>query len=91
MYTCVGVQGAPISYANIGEPVWHKWTCDTDTTNVFCMTVHSCKVDDGHGDTFLLLDEKGWVNGVARTHTHTSVAGARRTAISLVTLSTSPI
>lgn len=35
-------------YALVGQAVYHKWTCDTETTDTFCMTVHSCFVDDGN-------------------------------------------
>lgn len=54
-----GPTGRPIRYAIVGQPVYHKWSCDTETTDTFCMTVHSCFVDDGHGDKVLLVDENG--------------------------------
>ncbi len=46
-------------YAIIGSPVYHKWTCDTETVNTFCMRVYGCFVDDGKGDRVQLLDDKG--------------------------------
>uniref|UniRef100_A0A1I7U0T7 ZP domain-containing protein n=1 Tax=Caenorhabditis tropicalis TaxID=1561998 RepID=A0A1I7U0T7_9PELO len=39
--------------------VYHKWTCDTEHENTFCMLVHSCFVDDGNGQRVQLLNEKG--------------------------------
>lgn len=51
--------GNVVQFATIGQPVYHKWTCDTDTTDTFCMTVHSCFVDDGAGDRLDLIDEGG--------------------------------
>jgi len=54
-----GPDGAPIRYALIGQQVYHKWTCDTETVDTFCMRVHSCFVDDGAGDRVTLLDEAG--------------------------------
>uniref|UniRef100_A0A914C631 ZP domain-containing protein n=1 Tax=Acrobeloides nanus TaxID=290746 RepID=A0A914C631_9BILA len=51
--------GQPVYYATVGQQVYHKWTCDTETENQFCMIVHSCTVDDGNGDKVLLIDEKG--------------------------------
>ncbi|KAK6037774.1 zona pellucida-like domain protein, partial [Cooperia oncophora] len=40
-------------------PVYHKWTCDSETTDTFCAVVHSCTVDDGNGDTVQILNEEG--------------------------------
>uniref|UniRef100_A0A914WMY4 ZP domain-containing protein n=2 Tax=Plectus sambesii TaxID=2011161 RepID=A0A914WMY4_9BILA len=54
-----GPSGAPIRYALIGQQVYHKWTCDTETVNTFCMLVHSCFVDDGQGDRVDLLTAEG--------------------------------
>uniref|UniRef100_A0A0M3JR70 ZP domain-containing protein n=1 Tax=Anisakis simplex TaxID=6269 RepID=A0A0M3JR70_ANISI len=51
--------GPPIFYAAIGQMVYHKWSCETSTENQFCMTVHSCYVDDGNGDRVQLIDENG--------------------------------
>ncbi|TMS37264.1 hypothetical protein L596_004236 [Steinernema carpocapsae] len=52
-------EGPPVFYATIGQMVYHKWTCDTETENQFCMVVHSCSVDDGNGDRVELIDSKG--------------------------------
>ncbi|VBB32507.1 unnamed protein product [Acanthocheilonema viteae] len=54
-----GPTGQPVQYAALGQPVYHKWTCDSETENTFCALVHSCYVDDGNGDSINLLDEKG--------------------------------
>jgi len=54
-----GPEGPPVHYATIGQMVYHKWTCDSETENQFCMVVHTCIVDDGNGDRVELLDEKG--------------------------------
>jgi hypothetical protein len=51
--------GQPVRFAIIGQGVFHKWTCDTDTVNTFCMTVHSCFVDDSNGDRLDLLTDQG--------------------------------
>ncbi|CAD5207194.1 unnamed protein product [Bursaphelenchus okinawaensis] len=50
---------APVQFAVVGQQVYHKWTCDTETTDTFCMVVHTCFVDDGAGDKVDLLDENG--------------------------------
>uniref|UniRef100_A0A915HK36 ZP domain-containing protein n=1 Tax=Romanomermis culicivorax TaxID=13658 RepID=A0A915HK36_ROMCU len=54
-----GPTGQPVKYAIIGQQVYHKWTCDTDTTDMFCMLVHTCQVDDGAGNKATLLNEQG--------------------------------
>lgn len=51
--------GQPIQYATIGQPVYHKWTCETETVDTFCAVVHSCFVDDGNGDRVNLINEEG--------------------------------
>lgn len=52
-------EGPPVFYATIGQMVYHKWTCEAQTENQFCMTVHSCTVDDGNGDKVELINEDG--------------------------------
>uniref|UniRef100_A0A914UL02 ZP domain-containing protein n=1 Tax=Plectus sambesii TaxID=2011161 RepID=A0A914UL02_9BILA len=54
-----GPTGTPVQYALIGDSVYHKWTCDTETVDTFCMVVHSCEVDDGNGDKVELLTAEG--------------------------------
>ena len=42
--------------------VYHKWTCDSETVDTFCMEVYGCTVDDGigtPGSTLQLLDQDG--------------------------------
>uniref|UniRef100_A0AC35TWI3 ZP domain-containing protein n=1 Tax=Rhabditophanes sp. KR3021 TaxID=114890 RepID=A0AC35TWI3_9BILA len=51
------VTGAVVSYAVVGEPVFHVWTCDSD---MYSMLVMSCYIDDGDGkDRRELIDEHG--------------------------------
>uniref|UniRef100_A0AC35FRJ4 ZP domain-containing protein n=1 Tax=Panagrolaimus sp. PS1159 TaxID=55785 RepID=A0AC35FRJ4_9BILA len=52
-------EGPPVFYATIGQMVYHKWTCDAQTENQFCMKVHSCTVDDGNGDKVELINNEG--------------------------------
>uniref|UniRef100_A0A0M3IEK0 ZP domain-containing protein n=1 Tax=Ascaris lumbricoides TaxID=6252 RepID=A0A0M3IEK0_ASCLU len=54
-----GADGEPLKYAIIGEVVYHKWTCSGVYDNIYCMTVHSCMVDDGQGNRHEILDEMG--------------------------------
>uniref|UniRef100_A0A915PUD2 ZP domain-containing protein n=1 Tax=Setaria digitata TaxID=48799 RepID=A0A915PUD2_9BILA len=54
-----GPSGPPVRHANIGQPVYHKWTCDTETVDTFCVLIHSCYVDDGNGDSVNLINEEG--------------------------------
>ncbi|KAI6237405.1 Cuticlin-1 [Aphelenchoides besseyi] len=52
--------GQPVRYAKIGDRVYHKWTCETEVTDVYCMRVHSCTVNDGSGgEAVYVLDENG--------------------------------
>jgi hypothetical protein len=57
-----GPNGAPVEYALVGQQVFHKWTCDTETIDTFCMVVYSCFVDDTNGDTVDLINEQGCAN-----------------------------
>ncbi|VDM43698.1 unnamed protein product [Toxocara canis] len=51
------VTGSTVSFATIGEPVFHVWQCESD---MFSMLVHSCFVDDGNGqEKKPLIDEHG--------------------------------
>ncbi|VDM46342.1 unnamed protein product [Toxocara canis] len=54
-----GPEGNPIAFAVVGEQVYHKWTCEPETQDTFCMVVHSCFVDDGRGDKVAIIDENG--------------------------------
>jgi hypothetical protein len=68
-----GPTGNKVTYAKIGDHVYHKWSCASETRlnpsgaaanasatdAIFCMTVHTCFVDDGQGQKVQLLDENG--------------------------------
>ncbi|MFH4981711.1 hypothetical protein AB6A40_008420 [Gnathostoma spinigerum] len=54
-----GPSGRPVEYAQVGEQVYHKWTCETESVGSFCAVVHSCYVDDGRGETVQILDDDG--------------------------------
>uniref|UniRef100_A0A0K0G1J1 ZP domain-containing protein n=1 Tax=Strongyloides venezuelensis TaxID=75913 RepID=A0A0K0G1J1_STRVS len=51
--------GAPLDYANVGQPVTHVWQCDQIAGFIYGMLIHSCYVDDGNGNKFELIDNKG--------------------------------
>ena len=51
--------GPIVEYALVGQSIYHKWTCDTETVDTFCMVVHSCFVDDTNGDRVDLIDTNG--------------------------------
>ncbi|VDO18561.1 unnamed protein product [Heligmosomoides polygyrus] len=44
-----GPNGVPVKYGKIGDTVYHKWSCVSELTDVYCMRVHSCTVYDGQG------------------------------------------
>ncbi|VDO39935.1 unnamed protein product [Onchocerca flexuosa] len=51
------VVGKVVSFAIVGEPVFHVWKCDSD---MFSILVHSCFVEDGKGyEKKFLIDERG--------------------------------
>uniref|UniRef100_A0A914XTF6 ZP domain-containing protein n=1 Tax=Plectus sambesii TaxID=2011161 RepID=A0A914XTF6_9BILA len=54
-----GPTGTPVQYALVGDSVYHKWTCDSETVDTFCMVVHSCFVNDGNDDKVDLLTAEG--------------------------------
>ena len=51
--------GPVLKFANIGDPVTHVWQCDPLAGLVYGILIHSCFVDDGNGNRFLLLDDRG--------------------------------
>uniref|UniRef100_A0A183BXI9 ZP domain-containing protein n=1 Tax=Globodera pallida TaxID=36090 RepID=A0A183BXI9_GLOPA len=48
--------GEAIRYANVGDVLVHRWSCDTEELG---MLVHSCIIRDGLGHSFALLDQRG--------------------------------
>ncbi|TKR88076.1 hypothetical protein L596_012372 [Steinernema carpocapsae] len=54
-----GPNGEALRFGIIGERVYHKWSCDGENADKYCMTVHSCVVDDGLGLGQQLIDENG--------------------------------
>lgn len=52
--------GPVLQFATVGQPIYHKWSCEDSKDNmIYCLTVHTCKVDDGHGSVQELLDSNG--------------------------------
>ncbi|VBB30034.1 unnamed protein product, partial [Acanthocheilonema viteae] len=49
----------PLSVVSVGSKLLHKWKCDSTATSLWCMTVHSCFVEDGSGTQFVILNEDG--------------------------------
>uniref|UniRef100_A0A914URN5 ZP domain-containing protein n=1 Tax=Plectus sambesii TaxID=2011161 RepID=A0A914URN5_9BILA len=54
-----GPNGTAVRFVLVGDQVYHKWTCDSDTADTFCMVVYDCFVDDGEGDKIQLLNQDG--------------------------------
>lgn len=69
-YEVLDERGRRLSFAAIGQPVLHRWACEAaaesaaesaeeEPRRLYCLTVHSCEVDDGHGNVQKLLDWNG--------------------------------
>uniref|UniRef100_A0AC34GMU6 ZP domain-containing protein n=1 Tax=Panagrolaimus sp. ES5 TaxID=591445 RepID=A0AC34GMU6_9BILA len=54
-----GFNGPPIRFASVGAPVTHVWQCDELVGLVYGILIHSCYVDDAHGNRFALIDDRG--------------------------------
>uniref|UniRef100_A0A1I7W549 ZP domain-containing protein n=1 Tax=Loa loa TaxID=7209 RepID=A0A1I7W549_LOALO len=52
--------GVKVRYAKVGDSVYHRWTCLSETKGLYCMRVHTCTVSDGQGgEVVAVLDKKG--------------------------------
>ncbi|KAH7728323.1 cuticlin 1 precursor [Aphelenchoides avenae] len=49
----------PVSVVSVGNKLLHQWVCDSTAPNLWCMTVHSCFVEDGTGTEFVILNDEG--------------------------------
>ncbi|VIO93476.1 Uncharacterized protein BM_BM8649 [Brugia malayi] len=52
------INGESIKYANVGDRLIHKWSCESDE---YGMLVHSCFVYESDSDTFQLVDNQGCI------------------------------
>jgi len=51
--------GPPATTVNVGDALYHKWTCESTSPELWCMTVYGCYVDDGRGTRITILDDQG--------------------------------
>ena len=56
-----GPNGAPVQFAVVGQQVYHKFTCDVEVQDVFCMSVRSCYTTSEREDEqrVQVLDDNG--------------------------------
>uniref|UniRef100_A0A914XEE0 ZP domain-containing protein n=1 Tax=Plectus sambesii TaxID=2011161 RepID=A0A914XEE0_9BILA len=58
-----GPKGEAMSFARVGDTVYHKWSCSYPTENggegLYCMVIHSCTVDDGETALYEVVDKEG--------------------------------
>ncbi|KAF1770673.1 hypothetical protein GCK72_002494 [Caenorhabditis remanei] len=54
-----GIEGHVLRFAQVGQKVTHVWRCDQDASHVYGILIHSCYADDGHGNKFELVDDRG--------------------------------
>uniref|UniRef100_A0A914E9Y2 ZP domain-containing protein n=1 Tax=Acrobeloides nanus TaxID=290746 RepID=A0A914E9Y2_9BILA len=50
------VDGPILKYALVGDQVFHRWDCNTDS---FGILIHSCYAEDGQGTKQMVIDEHG--------------------------------
>uniref|UniRef100_A0A914QKP3 ZP domain-containing protein n=1 Tax=Panagrolaimus davidi TaxID=227884 RepID=A0A914QKP3_9BILA len=50
------IDGPILKYAKVGDQVVHRWECDSE---IYGILVHSCNVEDGQGNKYKVVDEKG--------------------------------
>lgn len=48
-----------VSVVSVGNKLLHRWICDSSAPNLWCMTVHSCFVEDGSGTEYVILNDEG--------------------------------
>jgi hypothetical protein len=49
----------PVSVVAVGSKLLHKWACDSTAPDLWCMTVHSCFIEDGAGTEVVILNDDG--------------------------------
>ncbi|VDK30497.1 unnamed protein product, partial [Gongylonema pulchrum] len=56
-----GPAGDPVRTLNVGDIVYHSWECkwESHKEGIYCMLLHSCSADDGHGSTQPVVDSHG--------------------------------
>ncbi|CAI2321840.1 unnamed protein product [Caenorhabditis sp. 36 PRJEB53466] len=54
-----GIEGHVLRFAQVGQKVTHLWRCDQDASHIYGILIHSCYADDGHGNKFELVDDRG--------------------------------
>ncbi|XGW20655.1 hypothetical protein V3C99_003994, partial [Haemonchus contortus] len=54
-----GPSGPAIHFAQVGQRVTHRWTCEDDSSWIYGLLIHSCYADDGQGNKFELVDDRG--------------------------------
>ncbi|WKX91400.1 hypothetical protein Q1695_009891 [Nippostrongylus brasiliensis] len=56
-----GENGPAIQFAQVGQRVTHRWTCEdgSGSTFIYGLLIHSCFADDGQSNKFELVDDRG--------------------------------
>uniref|UniRef100_A0A8R1DLT3 ZP domain-containing protein n=1 Tax=Caenorhabditis japonica TaxID=281687 RepID=A0A8R1DLT3_CAEJA len=54
-----GPHGDLVHFGLIGQQVYHRWKCESQSRDIFCMLVHTCSADDGRGERAFLMDSNG--------------------------------
>ncbi|CAJ0599467.1 unnamed protein product [Cylicocyclus nassatus] len=54
-----GTDDSSLKYAQVGQRVTHKWTCNEESSAIYGFLIHSCYTDDGQENKFELVDDRG--------------------------------
>ncbi|KAK5976914.1 ZP domain-containing protein [Trichostrongylus colubriformis] len=54
-----GLTGPPVQFAQVGQRVTHRWSCEDGSKHIYGLLIHSCVADDGQDNKFELVDDRG--------------------------------
>uniref|UniRef100_A0A915BY85 ZP domain-containing protein n=2 Tax=Parascaris TaxID=6254 RepID=A0A915BY85_PARUN len=54
-----GPEGDTIASLNLGDTIYHRWSCDYQKDGFYCMRLHTCTADDGQGNLQPIIDTNG--------------------------------
>ncbi|VDM29975.1 unnamed protein product [Toxocara canis] len=55
-----GPDGSEIASLNLGDLMYHSWSCSYHKGDFYCMQIHTCTADDGQGTMQTIVDRNGY-------------------------------